>query len=282
MVITRDRRVVLRICWVLAGWTFGSVDAAVDDRAVVAVGGKVVVRVLENDGEASDVVLSDAPAEGTAHVLTDGTVRYHHTGAEPGEDTFRYSVQNGQGQREAAEVRITISGQLRLDPAGLNVPDTPPPSTFSFTDAVPNLGFWRPTSMESPRGDGKKIFVGEREGKIYVIPDTTVQFPSKKLFLDISARVLDDGNEQGLKGIALHPEFVHNGVFFVAYIYWAGSKEHPDNANVRLSRFTSVPGDPLRADPDSEILLIDQKNDGSSPFGFIRDDPKMLTLCTSR
>jgi hypothetical protein len=55
-------------------------------------------------------------------------------------------------------------------------------------------------------------------------------------FLDITARVNDTGGEQGLLGLAFHPQYAQNGFFFVQYTAGTG------NGTTRVSRF-AVTGD---------------------------------------
>ena len=74
------------------------------------------------------------------------------------------------------------------------------------------------------------------------------------LFLDLSAAVYSD-NELGLKGMAFHPGFATNGLFFVTYCTTQGT--------IRLSRFQRSLSDPNAADPASELVLIDQTNSGT-------------------
>lgn len=68
-------------------------------------------------------------------------------------------------------------------------------------------------------GDGSdRLFVLEQTGKIWIVKDgERAQFP----FLDISALITPSANrpysEQGLLGLAFHPDYLSNGVFFVNY-----------------------------------------------------------------
>lgn len=111
-------------------------------------------------------------------------------------------------------------------------------------------------------GDGSgRLFVLEKPGRIRVVQDgVLVAVP----FLDIADRVGSSQNEQGLLGLAFHPEYADNGTFFVNYTDRQG--------DTVVSRF-SVSGDAARAEPDSEAVLlrIDQPagnhNGGHLAFG---------------
>ncbi|MDA1280663.1 MAG: PQQ-dependent sugar dehydrogenase, partial [Chloroflexi bacterium] len=84
-------------------------------------------------------------------------------------------------------------------------------------------------------------------------------------FLDISARVSTQGNEEGLLGLAFHPAYASNGYFFVYY-----SAANPRRSV--LSRFT-VSANPEIADPVSETIILEvpqpfsNHNGGSLVFG---------------
>lgn len=105
-------------------------------------------------------------------------------------------------------------------------------------------GFAQPVAL-AHCGDSR-LFIVERAGRIKVLrPDGQV-LPTP--FLDISGPVNDSGGEQGLLGLAFHPQYALNGFFFVCYCTGTG------NGGVRVSRF-SVSADPNAANAASEAVL---------------------------
>ena len=88
------------------------------------------------------------------------------------------------------------------------------------------------------------MFVVEQPGRIRIFAAHAL---ATGPFLDIADRVEFRGNEQGLLGLAFHPQFASNGLFFVDYT----DRSHH---NV-ISRF-QVSADPRLADPASERILI--------------------------
>jgi glucose/arabinose dehydrogenase len=105
------------------------------------------------------------------------------------------------------------------------------------------------------------MFILEKVGRIRVYQDgTLIDTP----FLDVTDRVGAASSEQGLLGLAFHPRYAENGLFFVNYTNGEG--------NTVVSRF-SVSADPGRADPGSEVVLltVDQPernhNGGHLAFG---------------
>ncbi len=93
-------------------------------------------------------------------------------------------------------------------------------------------------------GDGR-LFVIEQAGVIRIVQSNGVVLGTP--FLDISARVLS-GGEQGLLGLAFHPNYATNGFFYVNYTS-TGIRR------TRISRFR-VTGNPNVADPNSEVILL--------------------------
>ena len=116
---------------------------------------------------------------------------------------------------------------------------------FTIQDAFPGLKFKRPLDFQNA-GDGSGwVFIVEQGGQIYVIETT----PGVKdeLFLDISNRIDNSGNEMGLLGLAFHPSFKENGLFFVNYT---------NSTSTVISKFKTDPSNPNRADPLSEEIIL--------------------------
>ena len=119
----------------------------------------------------------------------------------------------------------------------------------------------RPTSI-AHAGDGSgRLFVTRQEGEMHVIDDGVVR---DELFLDLRGRISCCG-EQGLLGLAFHPDFVSNGFFYINYT-------DPDG-NTVVARFRVSEDDPNIADPDSESLVLKveqpsrEHNGGQLAFG---------------
>jgi glucose/arabinose dehydrogenase len=127
---------------------------------------------------------------------------------------------------------------------------------FSLQKAFPNLSFDRPIDLQSARDGTGRLFVAEHRGIIKVLSNgqgsaaQAKEFNQSEVFLDIQDKVFFDGNELGLLGFAFHPDYENNGHFYVNYI--------ADNPlrNV-ISSFTVSPTDPNKADPDSELIILE-------------------------
>lgn len=128
-------------------------------------------------------------------------------------------------------------------------------------------GFTRPLYV-THAGDGSgRLFVVEQGGMIWVLQDgQQLDTP----FLDVSDRVSPEAlgsgySERGLLGLAFHPNYAENGVFFINYT--------DRNGTSVTSRFSVSADDPNVADAASEeqLLMVEQPfanhNGGHLAFG---------------
>ncbi|MBP6837808.1 MAG: PQQ-dependent sugar dehydrogenase [Kofleriaceae bacterium] len=97
--------------------------------------------------------------------------------------------------------------------------------------------------VTAPAGD-RRLFIVGRDGGIFIY-DQGALLPQP--FLDIGDGVgLVAGGEQGLLGLAFHPDYLRNRRFFVYYT--------TSNANV-IAEYTASAADPNQADPTGQIVL---------------------------
>ena len=108
--------------------------------------------------------------------------------------------------------------------------------------------------ITQPDDEKDLLFVLNQKGQIHIIKNgTTLNTP----FLDISDRVhgsLVPGSEEGLLGLAFHPDYLANGFFYVNYV------NKKDTSIV--SRFT-VTENPEKANKESETIILQL----AQPFG---------------
>ena len=122
-------------------------------------------------------------------------------------------------------------------------------------EPFPDLRFTRPVDFQIP-GDGSgRIFVLEQAGIIKVF-DNRSDTGSADTFLDITDRVRDQGNEEGLLGLAFHPEFATNRYFFVDYTA-------SDPRRTVVARYDVDPSNSDRALSESETVILEV----AQPYG---------------
>ncbi len=119
--------------------------------------------------------------------------------------------------------------------------------------AFPNLNFDRPVELTYPKDDRNLLFVVEQHvPRVLSFPnqaDTT----DKQVFLDLP-NPINRGNEEGLLGLAFHPEYATNGQF---YVYYSAT----DPRRSVVSRFLVSKDDPRKADPSSEQVIWESADD---------------------
>jgi glucose/arabinose dehydrogenase len=127
-----------------------------------------------------------------------------------------------------------------------------------------------PVALENAHDGSGRLFVGEQGGRIRIIQDGRLL---KAPFLDISNLLVPMENiylNVGLLGFAFHPDYRHNGRFFVHYIAPC-TKPGFDNQSV-IEEFHVSKDNPNRADPDGKIILRlpqpeQNRNGGNMVFG---------------
>lgn len=227
-----------------------------------------VINVLANDRSDSgelrpeSLKIAQLPKAGTVQVEEGGRILYVHTGDAVGQDSFFYSVADSRGNTGTAEVRVAFSDSLRLRNLAFNMPgDAPSNAAFQMVEAFPGLVFQEPVWMASPSGEKRRMFVLERKGVIRLVEDVTAKAPAAAEFLNLAALLANRGeslacqsSEQGLLGLAFHPKYAENRQFFLFY-----SVHDSDGRTFeRVSRFCASPSAPGKADPSSEVVLIEQ------------------------
>lgn len=137
-------------------------------------------------------------------------------------------------------------------------------STIRLRNAFPRLHFANPVDFQHA-GDGtNRVFVVEQQGIIRVFENSSAA-DSARVFLDIRDRVVD-GGEQGLLGLAFHPNYEENGFFYVNYTT-------PDPLRTVIARFSVNPSNQNRADTSSQFVLLEfnqpfsNHNGGQLAFG---------------
>jgi glucose/arabinose dehydrogenase len=135
----------------------------------------------------------------------------------------------------------------------------------SIVKAFPKLTFNIPVFL-THAGDGtNRIFIVQQDGKILEFPNDSAA-AAVNTFLNISPRISSSMGEEGLLGLAFHPQYKANGYFFVNYTA-------PNPLRTVVARYHVPPGTPDRADSASEFKIIEinqpfpNHNGGMLAFG---------------
>jgi glucose/arabinose dehydrogenase len=99
--------------------------------------------------------------------------------------------------------------------------------------------------FQQPNDGTNRFFVVEQAGTIRIIQAGAV-LPAA--FLDIRSSVLF-GGEQGLLGLAFHPNYRQNRLFYVNYVRNSGGQ-------TIIAEYSASSLDPNQADPSSERILL--------------------------
>jgi len=140
----------------------------------------------------------------------------------------------------------------RVENENCRLPPAPPVGAMRLASAFPNLSFDRLLWMGAPQNDDRFIYFVEQGGRILVADAGN---PAQtKVFLEEEVR--RGHNEEGLLGMAFHPDYTENGRF---YIYYSASNP----VRTVLSEFQRSAARESVADPTTERVLLDI----SQPFG---------------
>ena len=156
-----------------------------------------------------------------------------------------------------------LPGAVSASPAP--APERPAPGTAAPTASTIRLvkvaDVSDPVLAISPKGDRARLFIVTKGGRIRIVKNGTL-LPTA--FLNISSKV-SKGSEQGLLGLAFHPNFATNRRFYVNYTNANG------NTVVRRYRASASNPDVVERGSGRTIIKIKQPysnhNGGMIAFG---------------
>ena len=138
---------------------------------------------------------------------------------------------------------------------------------LGYTNAYPNLTFDTPLEIVPSNDGSNRLFILEKPGYIYQIKEST---GVKSLVANLTNIVTSgrDGTEIGLLGMALHPNFGSNRLFYIYYI--SGSPPY----KVNLAQLQLYAGNPTATANSRKIVFTATKptthhthNGGHMEFG---------------
>ncbi len=144
-----------------------------------------------------------------------------------------------------------------------------------LTPIYSNLKIERPISLIIPEDGTNRRFLVEQKGKIKILP-ADENASEAKVFLDMAEHMgVEKDFEEGLLGLAFHPEYKKNGKFYLTF-----SRQGPKR--LVISEFTVSKDDADKGDISSEKTLIEvQQPEWNHNSGNILFDPKdgLLYIC---
>jgi glucose/arabinose dehydrogenase len=169
-----------------------------------------------------------------------------------------------QCNEDRGETAVDDPGNEGAEPEASEVPDDGPAHVASLTavDVAPGTRFVGPLDVVQAPGDRESLYIVEQPGRIRIVRGGRVL---GEPFLDMRSRV-DFGGERGLLGLAFHPEYEHNGRFFLYYT-------PADAKRIVLAEYARSGDEDDRADPSEVRRLLDPRdprpnhNGGMITFG---------------
>lgn len=157
----------------------------------------------------------------------------------------------------------TGTGGEEEPPPAAQAPNCEPPSgtlpTLALTPFVEG-GLNNPLFMTVAPGDTSRMFVVEQAGAIRLIKDGQLV---TEPFIDLTARVTS-GGERGLLGLAFHPEYQTNGLF---YVHYSSNVDDLADGTAIISEFKVSADNADQGDIASERRLLTQPDGESNHNG---------------
>ena len=141
---------------------------------------------------------------------------------------------------------------------------------YTVENAFPNISFTDPVGIHHADDGTNRLFVVEQPGKIMVF-NNEPSVGITETFLNIMSIVDQDGGytEEGLLGLAFHPNFSENGYFYVNYT------DYSPKRNV-IARYSVSDSNPNQADYSSSLIILEVNqpytNHNGGQMGFGPDD----------
>jgi glucose/arabinose dehydrogenase len=155
-------------------------------------------------------------------------------------------------------------------------------------------GLADPVNVAVPDDGTGRIFIVERVGRIRVLAADGTLLPDP--FLDLTDLVQNDYLEQGLLGLAFHPDYASNGLFYVDFtdyhtngdtfvMEFKVSADNPDVADRESGRlllsidqpYTNHNGGTIKFGPDGYLYIATGDGGmGGDPYGHAQDPRSLL------
>jgi len=152
-----------------------------------------------------------------------------------------------------ATVTINFSTQPATHQQHVERAFLPPPTAYQFANAFPNITFNQPLCLATPPGETNRLFVCQKGGLLRVLTNLNASISAAPTVLDLPALLISRGEtistsgEQGLLGLAFHPNFPTSNYFYIYYSVATNGTTYE-----RLARFSMQAANSNAADTASE------------------------------
>jgi glucose/arabinose dehydrogenase len=173
--------------------------------------------------------------------------------------TFTPTIANTPTKAAINTPTTTATATFTATP--INTPTVNINKTVTLKSAFSGVKFSQPIDFQTANDNTGRIYIVEKGG---IIKSFLKSNPTQvSTFLDIT-RLVSKGGEQGLLGLAFHPNYATNGYFYVNYTDL--------NGDTRIARFSKSSSNATVANPDGTILLAydqpyNNHNGGQIAFG---------------
>ncbi len=135
----------------------------------------------------------------------------------------------------------------------------PSPAPSAYRAAFVTGGLSNPVDLQAPPNDTTRLFIVEKTGAIRIFKAGSLL---AQAFLDLTGQV-SGGSEQGLLGLAFHPQYSSNGKFYVNYTDLSG--------DTRVVEYVVSSNPDIASTTGRQVLFVDQPyvnhNGGGLAFG---------------
>jgi glucose/arabinose dehydrogenase len=147
-------------------------------------------------------------------------------------------------------IMICLIGAVCCVGCGGSTTETPtPPTTPAQLELLQvATGFTSPLDIQQPLDSSGRLFVVQQGGQIMIVNSSGTILSTP--FLDLSSKLIS-GGEEGLLGLAFHPNFASNGCFYVNYT----TTRLTGNTQTVISEFKAAPSSSNVASTSESILL---------------------------
>jgi len=132
---------------------------------------------------------------------------------------------------------------------------------YQLVNAFGANTFTQPVCIRSAPGETNRIFILEKTGAIRLVTNLSATNPTKSAYMNLASGLSASG-EQGLLGLAFHPNFQSSGYFFIYRSVVVGGLTYE-----RLARFQADPPSAATASASTEVVLFDQRDPADNHNG---------------